>query len=615
MRKVIVIGLDGLDPSIAEELLQRGELPHFARVRDSGFCSRLATTCPAQTPVAWSSFATGANPGSHGIFDFIRRNPDTYLPDFALTSFERPKSIFGRPRAVNQRKGIPLWQLLGEAGIPSIVLRCPCTFPPDAVQGRMLAGVGVPDMRGSQGKPTFYTQDKAIGARDDEIVVHLDAGDNLVTHVVGPRDTRSRPSRDIHSSIQVQVDRPGRRLTIQAAGLHHPVAVVEGAWSEWVPLRFPLSALQSVSGIVRLFLCRLLPHLEFYCSPVNFDPASPMFPISSPAGYARQLSEQMGLYSTLGMAEDHTGLNNGRFDEAAYLDQCALVFAEREKMTLFELGQFREGLFFVVFDTPDRIQHMFWRFGDDQHPCYQAAGATEFGGCIHEHYRRCDQLLGRVLEYVDEDTLLVVLSDHGFSSFRRAVHVNYWLWQKGLLAFRGDKLPEGNGSGAVAEVDWSRTQAYAVGFVGIYLNLRGRERQGLLEEGSQAEGVRQAIQSGLGALTDPLGQARAIHGVSRREEIYAGPYVAEAPDLLVKYAPGYRASWQTALGGVSDRLFEDNKRRWSGDHIIDPEAVPGVLFMNRAGSAERPDIRDLAPTILRCLGVPPSPCMEGKCLL
>ncbi len=440
-KKVIVIGLDGLEPSIVEAMLERGELPNLARIRQAGSYTRLKTTYPAQTPVAWSSFVTGTNPGGHGIFDFVSRDPRTYQPDAALSRFERPKNMLAQPRVVNQRKGVPLWQPLTQAGIPSVVLRCPCTFPPETLNGKMLAGVGVPDLRGSQSKGTFYTQDRTVTAQESEQVVLLDSGADLKTRVIGPRNTRQSPPADTCCEIRVQVDKPGRKLLIRTGGTPSKIEVAEKSWSEWVRFKFKFSMLQSVTGIARFYVCRLEPHLEFYVSAVNFDPAAPLYPVSSPGEYAKELSENLGLFSTLGMAEEHNGLNNGRLDEAAYLQHCELVLQERERMMRFELDRFQEGFFFTLFDTPDRVQHMMWRFRDPQHPGYQPDIARDMATRIEEHYQRCDKLLTPVLDRVDESTLLFVLSDHGFGTFRRAFDTNTWLWQNRLLALKDSRKP------------------------------------------------------------------------------------------------------------------------------------------------------------------------------
>jgi predicted AlkP superfamily phosphohydrolase/phosphomutase len=627
-RKVIVIGLDGLEPTIVEAMLERGELPNLARIRRMGSYSRLKTTYPAQTPVAWSSFATGTNPGGHGIFDFISRDPATYLPDAALSRFERPKNAFAAPQVVNQRKGVPVWQVLSQAGVPSTVLRCPCTFPPDQFNGRMISGVGVPDLRGSQNKGTFYTQHMNVQARESEQVMTLPVGTDFKTHVIGPRNTKQSPPADTKTEIRVLVKKDKRSLQIETGSTPARIEVSQGCWSEWVRFKFKISMLQSVTGIARFYVRQIDPHVEFYVSAVNFDPAAPLYPVSSPAAYTKDLSGAIGLFSTLGMAEDHNGLNNGRFDERAYLAQCELVIAERERMMRHELERFSEGFFFLLYDTPDRVQHMLWRFRDPAHPGFEPDLALEYGKLIEQHYSRCDQLLTPVLDRVDENTLLIVLSDHGFDTFRRAFDTNTWLHQNGLLALKNGGTPSEDLGEAFAAVDWSRTYAYAVGLGGIYLNFKAREREGILEEGTEVERARNAIQLGLSEVVDSQSQAKAVRSVSRREEIYCGPYAANAPDLLVNFAPGFRVSWQSAVGGFANSLITDNMRKWSGDHIIDPDAVPGILFMNqravtpslsrssrRSGDFDSPNMIDLAPTILNYLGVQVPQSMEGTSLL
>jgi predicted AlkP superfamily phosphohydrolase/phosphomutase len=596
-------------------MLGRGELPQLAKIRQAGCYTRLKTTYPAQTPVAWSSFVTGTNPGGHGIFDFICRDPETYQPDAALSRFERPKNMLAQPRVLNQRKGVPLWQPLTKAGVPSIVLRCPCTFPPEMLQGRMLAGVGVPDLRGSQSKGTFYTQDRTVSAQENEQLIYLESGIELTTQVIGPRNTRQSPPADTTCEIRARVDKTAHNLIVETGGVPAKIDVAEKSWSEWVRFKFKFSMLQSVSGIARFYVRQLEPHVEFYVSAINFDPAAPMFPVSSPGEYARELCEKIGPFSTLGMAEDHNGLNNGRLDESAYLQHCELVLQERERLMRFELERFREGLFFMLYDTPDRVQHMMWRFRDREHPYFNADAGPELATRIEEHYQRCDRLLADVLDKVDQNTLLMVLSDHGFGSFRRAFDTNTWLWQNGLLALKDSRKPSEDLGEGFAAVDWSRSYAYAVGLGGIYLNFKGRERGGILEEGADAERVRRAIQTGMADFPDADTGRPAVRSVSRREELYSGPFAGNAPDLLVNFYPGFRVSWKTAVGGFSNALLENNTRRWSGDHIVDPESVPGILFMNRAARHNHARIIDLAPTILNHLGVAVPDSMEGSSLL
>jgi hypothetical protein len=321
MRKVIIIGLDGFEPKIVERMLKAGELPNLAKLRDRGGYSRIRTTYPAQTPVAWSTFATGTNPGRHGIFDFIRRDPKTYLPDLSLNRYEQ-KNAFLPPKAVNLRRGTPLWELLSAAGISSSVVRCPCTYPPDNIQGRILSGMGVPDLRGGLGTSTFYTTDEGVKAQESEMVLNVkpDASGAIKTHVIGPRNPKTRS--DLQFDITIQTDSSARRVTLLSEGQPKALEIREGEWSDWLRVKFKIGLLQSVKGMVRFHLVQTDPVLELYASPVNFDPDAPMFPISSPPEYAKELTKSVGTYYTTGMVEDHGGLNNERFDESAYMEQC-----------------------------------------------------------------------------------------------------------------------------------------------------------------------------------------------------------------------------------------------------------------------------------------------------
>ncbi|MFN2399275.1 MAG: alkaline phosphatase family protein [Gemmatimonadaceae bacterium] len=612
-RKVIVIGLDGLEPKIVEPMLAAGELPNLARLRATGALTRVGTTLPAQTPVAWSTFAMGTNPGGHGIFDFIRRDPKTYLPDLALNRYEQ-KSSFLPPKAVNLRRGTTVWEVLSAAGIPSTVVRCPCTYPPDSFKGRMLSGMGVPDLRGGLGTSTFYSSGQGVAAGESESVVpvRVVSGEPIRTRLTGPRNPKS--GADLTSDLIIEVDRPGKKVVVRSDGHPKALEVREGAWSDWLRVKFKSGLLQSVSGMVRFHLVGLDPLFELYASPVNFDPAAPLFPISSPWEFSTELSRELGTFYTTGMVEDHTGLSNGRFGETAYLDQCSQVMAERERMLQYELSRFDQGFLFCLFDTPDRIQHMFWRFREPEHPANKGAVPAGMERVIEDHYRQCDAIVGNALEHADDGTLFIVLSDHGFNSFQRGVHLNSWLHDNGLLALRDGAKP-GEGAGDfLRSVDWQRTKAYALGLGSIYLNLEGRERDGVVKRGD-AQAVEKEIARGLTGMVDPERGSVAIRGVTSRDEAYSGPCAGESPDLIVRFAEGYRVSWSTALGGVPEGRFEDNVKKWGGDHIIDPTLVPGVLFMNRPFNGGEARLEDLAPTILMALGVPPGPAMEGRSLL
>ncbi|HEY9519276.1 MAG TPA: alkaline phosphatase family protein [Gemmatimonadales bacterium] len=608
VRRVLVLGLDGLSPDLAEPMLARGELPAMARIQTAGGYGRVATTFPAQTPVAWSSFATGTNPGGHGIFDFLRRDPATYLPDLSLNRYEQ-KNAFVPPKAVNLRGGVPLWDLLAQAGIPSTVLRCPCTYPAEKMKGRLLAGMGVPDLRGGLGTPTWYTTEPGVVAGESERVTQITlTGTRATVPLVGPRLPRGG---DATVDLALELDADRTRVTIRAGG--SSVEVRRGEWSGWLKVKFKLGMLQGVAGAVRFFLPGAGNGFALYASPVNFTPDAPPFPISAPWDYAGELEKVLGTYYTTGMVEDHTGVVNGRIDEAAFLTQCDLVMREREAMLEHELARFGEGFLFCLFDTPDRLQHLFWRFREPDHPANRPGDAGRFASTIEEHYRRCDAVVERVLARADEETLVIVMSDHGFTSFRRGVHLNGWLREQGFLALKNGVEPAEAGE-FFRGVDWSRTRAYALGLGGIYLNRRLREGEGILSA-EDADAAAAEIQAALPGLRDPATGGLPVRGVRRKEEIYTGPFAAEAPDLLALFERGYRASWTTGLGGIGDGVLEDNTRRWGGDHIVDPVLVPGVLFMNRPFRTASPRLVDLAPTILAAFGVPRGAHMEGDDLL
>lgn len=603
-RQVVILGFDGLEPSLVESLLAAGELPNFAELRRRGGLARVATTTPAQTPVAWSTFATGVNPGRHGIFDFLRRNPGTYLPELGLTRYEQ-KNAFVPPKAVNQRRGKTVWEYLSDADIPSVVIRCPCMYPPAPIKGRVLCGMGVPDVRGGLGTPTFFTTDRDAQPRESENVVQLaSTGDDTFRGALpGPHNPRKGGAFECELTFQVK--HASREVSVVSNGKPQELTIPVGGWSDWLHVSFKTGLMQSVRGMVRLYVPRIAPHVEIYASPVNFDPAAPLFPISEPQEYAVEIERELGTYYTTGMVEDHTGFGNERIDEHAFLAHCDDVYAEREAMLLWELDRQTEGCVFCLFDTPDRVQHMFWT--------HHASGDGDYRDVVAAQYRRCDETLGKVLQRIGPDTLLITLSDHGFGSFRRGVNLNSWLNEQGLLAYKSNNGAIEHGE-FFRDVDWTRTQAYAVGLGGIYLNRAGRERNGIVSDAAAAALSRQIANRIAGLVDDPQ-QTVAVRGARVREDVYSGDLADEAPDVLVDFAAGYRASWRTALGGAAADVIEDNTRAWAGDHIVDPELVPGVLLMNQPFRGDGAQLLDMAPTIVSALGAPLPSDFEGVSLL
>jgi predicted AlkP superfamily phosphohydrolase/phosphomutase len=385
-------------------------------------------------------------------------------------------------------------------------------------------------------------------------------------------------------------------------------------YSDWITLNFSLAPGMSVQGVCRFLLKQFEPRFEMYCTPVNINPDKPVMPISHPQVYAPYLAKKLGPYATLGLAEDTSSLSDGIIDEDEFLKQSYDINSEREEMLVDALQTVRQGLVVCVFDAPDRIQHMFWRFQDPLHPAItnHPEQASEHRDTICSMYVRMDELVGKTQSQLDKNSALIVLSDHGFKPFRRSVDLNAWLLQKGYLKLKdGAKFsPTEN----LHDVDWQNTRAYAMGLAGIFLNLAGRESQGIVKPGDEARVLAKQIADELTGLRDDQRGQIAIHQAVLREDVYRGPYVDAASDVIVGYNVGYRVSWETANGKCAQEVFSDNRKAWSGDHCIHPDLVPGVLFSSRPLQTEGANIIDLAPTVLELLGVSRPNYFDGKSL-
>lgn len=612
--RVIVLGMDGLDPKIVESMMKRGELPHFSRLAEQGFYSRLATSNPPQSPVAWSSIATGTNPGGHNVFDFILRNPENYLPDLAILK-ANPKNLLGGKGSMffPVRNGTTFWEAASESGISSTVVRWPITFPPKNGKSRILSGLGVPDIKGGLGRYTFYTT-KAVpqGEEGRDKIVKVEAnGQKIKTKISGPLVTTLKGRKASEMPLHIHINSAAKNIDLHVDGRSY--AVKEGEWSRWIRLKFDVGFLKKVYGLCKFFLVRVQPELELYLTPIQVDPTEPCFPISAPDEYAREIATQIGDYYTLGMPEDTKALTENRIDEEAFVEMCDEIVSEQEKMLLFELEKMKQGLLSFVFFTTDRIQHIFWVTKDPKHPLYTDTYAEKFGHIIDDYYRRMDRNLGEVLRYVDDKTALIVCSDHGFAPFRRSVHLNRWLIENGLMSLKEEVDPnDGEGGALFKHVDWERTKAYALGFGSIYLNLEGREGKGIVGSGDESYSLVKGIKGQLSKFKDPATGDAVIQEVYEGGEIYDGPYTERAPDLIVGFRPGYRMSWQTAIGGTPNKLVEDNVKKWTGDHCMDPNEVPGIVLMNHKAKIKSPTVIDIAPTVLECFKIAQLHQMEGK---
>lgn len=613
--KVILLGMDGLDPKILGHLMQRGDLPNFSRLSQTGVYSPLATSNPAQSPVAWASIATGKNPGYHGIFDFLNRRVTDYMPELAILKIN-PKNTFGKREAMflPVMHGNSFWDYTATHNIPSTVLKWPMTFQPKQNQTRLYAGLGVPDIKGGLGKYTFYTsKDIPQNAEGQEKVVRVHVnGDTIKTHIFGPNIAKLM-SRELAKADMIIKIIPGNGIEINIDG--NKFMVNQGAWSEWVEVKFKLGMMKTASGIVKFYLNRVQPEFELYMTAVQINPKDPAFVISSPDVYIKELANNLGCFYTLGMPEDTKALEEGRIDEEAFITMCDEIVDEQEKMLWHEFNKFKEGLLAASFFSTDRIQHIFWVTRDPLHPLYDKAYAEKYGNVIDDYYRKMDRILGEIIKQLDNKTALMVFSDHGFCTFRRAVHINSWLVQNGFMKLT-QKVPSDakDGGGLFQYVDWKNTKAYALGFGSIYLNIKGRERYGVVEKGSDATSVADQITNKFVKLTDPQDGQPAIKKVYKNSDIYSGGETNSSPDLVVGFQEGYRASWQTAVGGSPEDIFSDNLKKWSGDHIVDPSIVPGIFLTSFRTDNERPTLMDIAPTVLSCFGMSADD-MEGKSLL
>jgi hypothetical protein len=385
-----------------------------------------------------------------------------------------------------------------------------------------------------------------------------------------------------------------------------------GRYSEWVTLTFKAALGVTVSGIVRFHLLSVSPEIRLYMTPIHIDPQKPAMPISHPTVYAVYLARKLGPYATLGLAEDTWALNERVIDEQVFLDQAMAFCDERERMFFDAVERVKKGLVTTVFDTTDRVQHMFYRYLDPTHPANEGKDTTRHADAIPEVYARMDGILGRLLEETsDPGTVVMVISDHGFTNFRRGVNLNAWLRDHGYLVLKDGKTTSADWFEAV---DWSRTRAFSLGLTGLFINRTGRETSGIVAEGAEYDALTEEIARKLEQLVDPATTARAIRKVEIADRLFDGPQKYDAPDLLIGYEGGYRNSWECATGAVTAEVFSDNTKSWSGDHCVDPAIVPGVFFCNRAITVEKPHLIDIATSVLRLFGQEPPAHMTGRFL-
>ncbi len=680
--RVVVLGFDGVDSQIVEQMLAAGRLPNLAALKARGGYSPLLPTVPAQTPVSWATFSTGLDPGGHEIFDFLKRDPSDLVPTFAVAEEISAPLLFGRanawvfaaaaalvflgagaavfflgkrrvallavfvflgvaaagaafaavrawvpsvrPVVKNNRLGKTFWS--EDGGRPATVIRMPVTFPPESFpEGRLLSGLGVPDLSGRIGRPSYYTSDPFFTAREgNDFSIDLVRLENntgrQVTRISGPPGKPFGREGTIDLPMVLTVAPARDRLAIEAGGQKRELTA--GQWSDWVSLDFRVNPLIAVHGYARFRVQSVSPEIALYLSPIQFDPEKlpPGFALSSPAGYARELVARFGRYKTMGWAIDTWSIQSGTLREDAFLEDVAATAAQERRMLAAEIKEKRR-LTVHYFEFPDRVAHVFWRFRDPQHPAYDAALAPRYGDAVEKSYETMDAIVGETMGALAPEDVLIVLSDHGFATWRRSVNYDTWLVENGYLVLTGGarrkNLEALFSRGKFWEsVDWSKSRAYAMGLGDIYVNLKGREKNGIVEPGAAYEALRDELIRRLTGLRDPKNGERAVSRVFKREEVYRRFNPRLIPDLIATNLPGYRVSWQASLGVPTENVFEDNRDVWSGDHCsLDPELVKGVFFASRRfRAAPVPGIADVTASIRALLGASEPPDAAGKSL-
>jgi predicted AlkP superfamily phosphohydrolase/phosphomutase len=628
-KKVIVIGIDGMDPRLSESMMRDGLLPNLARMRAAGGFSPLGTSTPPQSPVAWANFINGAGPGSHGIFDFIHRHPEQQCAPFYAGAETLPgeggwevgeyRLALKPSRTVLRRQGTPFWDYLDEAGVPSTFYDLPSNYPPSPSKcghHRCICGMGTPDVLGSYGTYQHFAEDGPAeplsegGGKRFKLTFE---NETARARLVGPENSLLKTPQPVGIDFAVHRDRQANAAVIEIAGRR--VILKPGQWSRWVRLEFKLSTPRftraipsylfpdTVSGICRFFLQEAAPNLRLYVSPVNIDPAAPAVPISEPASFVTDVSKKLGPFYTTGFQEDHKARTNGIFDDDEYLKQATLVLEERFALLEYAIQNYDDGLLFFYFSSGDLQSHMFWWAGDEPHPTRQAADAERCFGHVKRLYQRLDAVIGDLHDRYGGVATIVVMSDHGFANFGWQFNVNSWLRDWGYLQ-------PAECRSILHDVDWSRTKAYGLGINGLYLNLKGRERDGIVEPGEVEELIPEITNRLLEATK--LGERPVVRGVYRASQIYSGDATALAPDLIIGYHRGFRASWATCLGDLEENTISVNTAAWSADHCADALEVPGVLWCSKPIRGAGPSLVDIAPSILAEYGLPTPSTMTGR---
>lgn len=603
--KMIIVAIDGMDPNLLARYMEQGRTPNLTRLAVEHELFRLGTSTPPQSPVAWSNFLTGHDSHVHGIYDFVHRDPHEMSPYLSTSKAEGPSYVMDIGDYVLPigggvkllRRGHPFWSAIADDGLPTTVVKIPANYPPvEPSDARVLSGMGTPDLMGTPGLFQVFTTERELLARKRVSggrvhLLRMLTPTEGVSSLDGPPDPMSPSGAEMTLPVTVHFGPKADGALVRIGETE--ILLREGEWSEWVELSFsPALDVVSITGVARVFAKSLGVTPTIYVSPINLDPLAPAQPISSPETFSVEIAEDVGRYYTQGMPEDTKALVGGVLSDEDFLAQEHLVFEERHAMLRRELARFDRGLLFFYFSSVDLVSHMFWRTTEpDASPEEKALADT-----IPDLYAKMDGVIGEVLDKAGDDTAVIVMSDHGFGPYHTKVHLNTWLARKGFLTLAP---PEEREKTVLGHIDWSRTRAYALGLNQVFLNLEGREPEGIVSE-ADAPWILESLARELESLTDPKSGERVVTRTFRPEQ---RTFTERAPDLIVGYARGYRSSDESALGEVGRQILEVNTDKWSGDHCVDPQHVPGVLLSNRKITPGTWSLTDVAPTVQRYFGV------------
>ncbi len=575
--RALILGFDSFDPKLFEEFSGKGDLPNLSRLAEGDGYSPFIVSAPPQTEVSWTSIATGADPGSHGIFDFVHRTPETYVPYVSILPTRT--SAIGT-QFVPPYSARTMFDEAVDQGYPAAALWWPAMFPTrPGSPVRVIPGLGTPDIRGQLGLGSFYSTENGFLKEGHKTPVEIFSsnGNSYKSSLKGPFVKRKGEVVPAEAEFQLDVlDEKNTRLTLTGATFD----LKPGEWSQIIEFKFKTGMFVNVHALTRAIVTSTNP-VRLYFLPLQIHPLHSPWQYASSGSFARQAWQAAGSFLSLGWPQDTTGLEDGCISDDQFFALCEDIFEARERILFHLMDGFKEGVLASIFDDLDRVQHMFRRDRPD---------------VVQDWYQRLDQFVGRVDAHLvkqnGKKVNLLVMSDHGFTDFGYKVHVNRWLLENEYLAVQKGKT-EAN----LASVDWDKTKAYAIGLNSLYINLKGREGKGIVPV-EQVEQLATEIKDKLTKWKGP-DKKHVFSKVSLRHEAFSGPLLRLAPDLMLGCSSGYRASSETGLGKWDETPIEENNDHWGADHCIDPDVVPGVLFSSQGlKDFPNPSFRDIPPMVV-----------------